>query len=407
MGDKNSKFDSKGEKVECKICGCYFHRLEVHLKKEHDITRKEYLKRFPGSSTISMAARENASRSAKGIPLLSVVLDNSKTIDKKKKKSANDSREFKVGVATLKLVSDSELTNLQKSEVPKHDEHWIPGKMEMKYIEEVAAGIEDCDNIFIYGPPGGGKTTMVKEIGAITNTPVYIFQLSNGISLEDFIGETKLITDEHGNNVTRWVDGAFTRCWREGYFIVFDEITAAPANIMLRLHGVLDGCDLAIIENGGEIVSRHERTRIFATDNTNGRGDDTGMFVGTNILNEATLDRFGTVVKYAYPDEVTERNILVFKTGIGVDTAKKMVEVAKKIRESFANEECYCTFSTRRLIGWAKKVVRFGDVRRAASVAVLGKLGSEDAKFVDSIIQRFFGGDFSVLDCESRNGCRK
>jgi cobaltochelatase CobS len=396
MGDKTKQFDSKGEKVQCRICDCWYHRLEVHLKKEHDITRKAYLKKYPGAPTISAAARKNASRAAKRIPpVIAAVTAGAGAVKKEESVPVDGPREFKVGVAKLRLVPDSELTALQKSEVPGHDENWMPGKREMEYMESIAVGIEDMDNIFIYGPPGGGKTTIVKEIGAITNTPVYIFQFSNGISLEDFIGETKLVTDEHGNNVTRWVDGAFTRCWREGYYIVFDEMTAAPANIMLRLHGVLDGSDLALIENGGEVIPRHERTRIFATDNTNGRGDDTGMFAGTNIMNEATLDRFGTVLKYSYPDEATERKILVAKSGIEIDVARKMVEVAKKVRESFANEECYCTFSTRRLIGWSKKIKRFGDVRKAADVAVLGKLGSEDAKFVESIIQRFFGGDFS------------
>jgi len=394
MGDKTKQHDSKGEKVQCRMCDCWYHRLEVHVKKEHGITREEYLRRHPGAPTISQAARKNASRARKVPPVIASATAASAALSVVKggKAKADKAREFNVGVATLNLVADSELTPIQKAEVPQHDENWQPGKREMEHLESVAVGIEDEDSIFIFGPPGGGKTTLVKEVSAIMNVPLFRFDFTNAISVEDFIGENRLVTDEHGNTITKWFDGAFTRCWRQGYHIVFDEFTGACANIMLRLHGPLEGDNLVIMENGGEIVPKHPRTRIFATDNTNGRGDDTGMFSGTNVLNEATLDRFGTVIKFAYPDKVTEKKILVAKTGISADAAKKMVEVAKLVREAFANEECYCTCSTRRLIGWSKKAVRYGDERKAAEIAILGKLSSDDASFVDSIIQRIFGG---------------
>lgn len=379
---KELEFDSKGRKVRCKICEKFFHRLEVHIKKEHGISKSEYLKKFPGSPTISEAARKNASRAKRNQPFVKV--DSENTSDTKDKA-------LDVGFAKLYITDDSQLTDLQKSQVPKNDEDWELGRQERESLEIIAAGIEDGDNIFVFGPPGSGKTSLIKQLGAITNTPVFIFHFSDGICVEDFIGEKELKNIGSGV-VTAWRDGAFTRCWKEGYFIVFDEISAINANIMLRLHGPLDGDDLVIMENGGEIVAKHKRTVIFATDNTNGRGDDTGMFSGTHILNEATLDRFGTCLKYGYPDKASERKILVSKTKISAEIANSMVEVANVIRESFANEQCYCTLSTRRLIAWAKKTLRFDDVRKAAEIAVIDRLSRDDGMFVESIIQRYFGG---------------
>jgi cobaltochelatase CobS len=201
-----------------------------------------------------------------------------------------------------------------------------------------------------------------------------------------------LIVNDEGVQVTTWKEGVFTRCWREGYFIVFDEITAASSNMMLRLHGPLDGDALTLSDNGGMVIPKGERTRIFATDNTNGRGDETGLFTGTSVLNEATLDRFGTTVKYGYPCKESEVKILMDKTGIDFNAATIMVDIAQKIRMSFLNDECSCTLSTRRLINWARKTVRMGDVRKAAYIAIINKLNKQDADFVNGVIQRFFGG---------------
>lgn len=395
MGSSTKKIDSKGrEKIECLECGNFYHRLEIHLKEKHSMTVSEYNTRHPGAPTISDAARAMASTAQKkahnptvGAPVGAVA----PVVEESTPESTDD---FKIGVARLQMRLDSELTALQKAEVPRHDAGWLPGKREMEQLEHIAVGIEDEDNIFIFGPTGCGKTTIVKQLAAIVNNPYKRFQFSQKISTEDFIGQMEIaIDDESGKQVTRWKDGAFTRCWREGHWILLDELTMAPPAILMRLQACLEGDDLVLIENGGEVVPRHTNTRVFATDNTNGRGDDTGLYAGANVLNEATLDRFGTVICFEYPDSATEANILVKRTNVKEEWARKMVEVALKVRAAFENEECYCTFSTRRLIAWAKKAKRYNNVRKAAKVAVIDKLSRDDAKFVDSIIQRYFGGE--------------
>lgn len=395
MGDKHQEYDDKGRKIVCKVCKCFYHRLEVHLKKVHNMTINEYTETYPGSPTISKAARDNASKSTNAPPVIAASLKKDvdvDAVDMGSDKGAFSVSSLQFGNAILNIVDDSELTSIQRAHVPKNDEKWQLGVNEREALEYVAAGVLDNDNIFIWGDPGAGKTTLVKQLGALLNVPVMIFQFSNAIAMEDFFGEPRLEKDEDGAVVTTWAQGLFTRCWREGYFIVFDEITAASANMMLRLHGPLDGDALVLAENGGEVIPKHHRTRIFATDNTNGRGDETGLFTGTSVLNEATLDRFGTVIHYGYPDAGSEAEILVSKTGIEVELASKMVLVARNIRESFKNEECSCTLSTRRLINWARKTVLLKNIRKASLLTIINKLSKNDADFVDGIVQRFFGG---------------
>lgn len=387
---KYEKIDEKGEKIQCKICGYFYHRLEVHLKKKHSMSLEEYLEEYPGEPTMSESAKKKASKSAKKRGKVDKTNDYEVLgVDTGKIK---DYSKLSVGLANLEVVRNDELGDFEKIYVPVNDEQWMPGATEYKSMEEIAVGVEDEDHIFIYGPPGAGKTTLIKQLGAMSNTPVIIFNIIEGVLPEDFLGSLKLVTDSDGNSVTEWVDGTFTKFWSIGSYVVFDEITAAPPNLMMRLHSILDSGDIILFEDGGRIIPKHPRTRFFATDNTNGRGDDSGMFAGTHILNEATLDRFNTVVKYSYTDPNNEKMILKAKGGVELKIARDMVKVAQKVRESFEKELCYCTLSTRRLIDWARKTVRYGDVRRASEVTILNKLGKEDCVFVNSIIQRHFGG---------------
>jgi len=112
------------------------------------------------------------------------------------------------------------------------------------------------------------------------------------------------------------------------------------------------------------------------------------------VCTRAPSDRFGIVIACEYPNADHEAKILCAKGDVSAKVAEKMVRVARKVRESFANEACFCTFSTRRLIAWAKMTTRFsGDARKASRPTVLNKLGREDSEFVNGLIQRYFGGD--------------
>lgn len=387
---KFDAFDEKGEKIQCKICGYFYHRLEIHLKKKHDMSLEEYKKKYPGEPTMSESAKNKASKTAKkrkktekASEYKTLGVDIGKT---------SDYSTLSVGLANLEIVKDDDLGDFAKQYVPDNDENWLPGKIEYTCMEELAVGVEDGDNVFIYGPPGAGKTTLIKQLGVMTNMPVFIFNIVEGVLPEDFLGSPRLTVDSRGNSITDWVDGTFSNFWKMGCYIVFDEITASPPNLLMRLHSILDSGDIVLYEDGGRIIPKNSRTRFFATDNTNGRGDDSGMFAGTHVLNEATLDRFNTVIKYSYTEPSNEKKIIAVKGGVDKKIATDMVKVACKVRESFDREECYCTLSTRRLIDWARKTVRYGDARRASRVTVLNKLGKEDYKFVDSLIQRHFGG---------------
>jgi cobaltochelatase CobS len=385
MGSIHSMLDSKGRpKVECLVCGAWHHRLDVHLSKRHGITVKDYKEKHPGAKTISDAAQESARVSQK-----KVVEKNDIHVEVDMA-AGEDFSVLPIGVA--KLVVRKDLTAGDLARVPQHDENWWPGEREKEQLECLALGIQNRENVFIFGPTGCGKTTIINELAALLCQPVVRVQANRKLTIEDFIGQNGLDVVD-GKHVTIWKDGVLPQAMRNGWWIVLDELCGADPGILLRLQAVLEGGALILTENYGEVVVPHSHFRIIASDNTNGHGDNSGLYAGLNVMNEATMDRFGVVIKAEYPSADVEKEILVRKGGVPTSQASKMVEVALRVREAMLAETCYCTFSTRRLIAWAKKSQQMRDVRRSARITVINKLSPEDGKFVDGLIQRYFGGD--------------
>lgn len=381
MSSKNQYDDNGNEKIRCMECDGWYHRLDVHLNAKHGMSSAEYTAMYSDAPTISEYAKKNASSSQK------------KKTNKKAAKASDGNTSLKFGCA--ELFERADVPEEDRAFIPEHDEKWLPGKAEMEIWEATALGIESREPVLIVGPTGCGKSTGVLELAAVVNQPVRRINLHGDVREAGFVGHMAVMVDEEtGQSITHWVDGILTRAMRRGHWLLLDELDAAPPQILFVLQAVLEkGGRLVLPENGGEVVRAHPYFRIIATANTLGRGDETGLYAGTNVLNEAFLDRFGVVVNADYPDQINEINILIERTGVGRDIAAKMVKVALKVRESFAHEQCYTTFSTRRLITWAEKTVKMKDAVKASRIAVVNRLSGDDREFVRGVIQRYFGGE--------------
>jgi len=391
MTSANQKFDKQGnKKIECQVCGKYYHRLDVHLKTKHGMSVSDYNHQFPGAPTISESARQNAQQAQKirsaGQASASVAAVQAAKVD-------DDPNTLKIGVARLKIRDD--LTEQDKAHLQTHDPHWVFGAKEMEQWEALAVGIEHNTPVYIAGPTGCGKTAAVKELAAAMNQPLRRVQLNRDFKVAEFTGRATLEIDpNNGQQITGWKDGVATEAMRMGHWLLLDEIDQIHPDVLMKLQAILEGSALVLTENFGEVIEPHPNFRLIATANTLGRGDDSGLYAGAKVMNEATMDRFGIVIKAGYAEKNTEANLLVARTGVAKDMARKMVEVAHKVREALAKEETSATFSTRRLIAWATMTVTFGCPRTASKYTVLNKLeDEEDAQFINGMIQRYFGGD--------------
>lgn len=389
-----NKFDKDGnERARCAECGRYFHRVDVHVKRSHKMSSEQYTEKHPGAELLS--AKASGKKSPKTRAKAASVVATAASTTTAAETTPSGARVYRVGRGTL--IERTDLDAEDEYHVPSHDAAWMVGAREMEVWEVSACAIEDAENILISGPTGGGKTATVMQIGAVINQPVYRHQMKGETRAAEFLGEKTVEIDETtGQNHVVFKYGILAKAMKRGWWLLIDEIDMAPPEVLTVLQGVLEGGDrkrLQLVENEGEVIEAHPGFRIIATANTLGRGDESGLYAGTKVLNAAFLDRFETVIQFDYPDAETEASIIVGKSKIGKREANRMVKIAGRVREANANEECECTMSTRQLIAWARKSDKLASVQRAAIYTILNKLNSEDRGLVEGVIQRYFGSE--------------
>lgn len=214
--------------------------------------------------------------------------------------------------------------------------------------------IDNGDGLFITGPTGSGKTSLVQQVCARLNIPLQQATAHDRLEVPELIGHQTIID---GDMVFQ--DGPLTTAMRHGHWFLLNEADLLGEGTATGLNDILEGQSLSIPENGGEIVHPHEDFRFIATGNTNGGGDASGLYAGTTRQNLSFMDRF-MVMEVGYMDSETELAVLEAKVPeLPEEIRKTMVEVANKFRSLFMGESdaegaIEVTMSTRTLVRWAK-----------------------------------------------------
>jgi cobaltochelatase CobS len=194
---------------------------------------------------------------------------------------------------------------------------------------------------------------------------------------------------------TKWVDGILPMAMRKGYWLLLDEIDFADPSVLSLLHPVLEENPVLVLkENDGEVIKPHPNFRVFGTANSIGAMQDrAGAFGGTNQMNEAFLDRWQVVL---VPNMSEKEELKVIKNKVGglkTRWAKRIVEFAQKVRDrklegfEFSSD----SFSTRRVIAWAKKTALLGSPISGARLAWLDKMPESEQAIVIKILETHFG----------------
>jgi len=259
--------------------------------------------------------------------------------------------------------------------------------------------MNSSDPFYLFGPAGSGKTSLIKQLAAKLNYPVFSITGHSRLEFPDMVGH---LTVENGNMIFQ--HGPLALAMKYGGVFLLDEIDLLDPATAAGLNGTLDGEPLCIPENGSEIITPHPLFRFAATANTNGGSDETGLYQGTLRQNLAFMDRFW-LCEINYPTPVTEEKLLSTKAkNLPEDLRKKMVEFANEVRKLFMgesidfNDTIEVTFSTRTLIRWADLTVRFQPlanqgiqpVTYALDRALGYRATRETRSFLHELAQRIF-----------------
>lgn len=276
--------------------------------------------------------------------------------------------------------------------------------------------LRNAEPTWLWGPSGAGKTSGIKQMCATLNWPLYRVQMTADFAVADFVGVTQVTIDEKtGQAVTTFRDGLLIQAMLNGGVLLVDEVSVAPPGVLMALQAVLersggdvdsvwrDGgswCSYINTENGGEVIHAHPRFRIAVTDNTNGQGDATGAYSGTNVMNEAFRSRFTQWLRKDYPAQSVWIKILTNKVrGLSKNDATRIVQVALDVNEGSAllgskkvtNE---AVINPRDTLAVARLFMVFGDLSIAFKVGVLDSMqgDSPDRQFIADLVRNREGG---------------
>lgn len=306
----------------------------------------------------------------------------SKLIGKRLPKSLRD-----FGVTTFKPEDWS--TEI-RAFIPKRNPHY---NIQLDQAHALALSWEMGERTLITGPTGSGKSSLVECLCALVNRPVIRVNMTGDIESTILFGS--LVVE---NGATVWKDGPVTEAVRFGAVAMIDEWDVTPPEILFGMQWLLEeNGKLFLKEMPGDSASKfltpHENFRIVCLGNTVGQGDDTGRYSGTNVQNNASIDRFQTTIKLDYLDPTHEKKIIEDNAaGLKEGMAGKMVSFAGLVRTAAKQNNINLTMSPRTLINWAKKTVVFGDTKRALLLAFGNKLRESDHKIVSEFYTKVFGG---------------
>lgn len=258
------------------------------------------------------------------------------------------------------------------------------------FLSHIIDSVNSNENVLLTGGTGVGKTTHVEQLAARCNIPLLRVNFNGETRMSDFVGKNLVINGE-----TIWVDGILPLAMKMGYWLLLDEIDFADPAVLSLLHPVLETNPCLVIkENKGEVIRPHTNFRIFATANSIGAMQDkANSFSGTNHMNDAFLDRFQVMLvpNLSQRDEI--RIIRMKVGGLKSRWAKKIVEFAHRIRERQLDGHDFSsdTFSTRRILSWAKKTALLRSPIEGAKLAWLDKLPESEHEAMIKFLELQFG----------------
>ena len=260
----------------------------------------------------------------------------------------------------------------------------------------ILAGFKHNRRVMVQGYHGTGKSTHIEQVAARLNWPCIRVNLDSHVSRIDLIGKDAIVLKD-GKQVTEFREGILPYCLRSNTALVFDEYDAGRPDVMFVIQRVLEVSGKLTLLDQSKVITPHPAFRLFATTNTIGLGDTSGLYHGTQQINQGQMDRWSIVTTLNYLPHDDEVKIILAKVKSFAKTDAKrkqvgaMVRVADLTRSAFINGDLSTVMSPRTVITWAENADIFGDVGFAFRVTFLNKCDELERALVAEFYQRAFG----------------
>ncbi len=261
----------------------------------------------------------------------------------------------------------------------------------------ICAGFGKNRRVMVQGYHGTGKSTHIEQVAARLNWPLIRINLDAHISRIDLIGRDAIVLQD-GQQVTEFREGLLPWALQHPVALVFDEYDAGRPDVMFVIQRVLETEGKLTLLDQNRVIRPNPFFRLFATTNTIGLGDTTGLYHGTQAINQGQMDRWNIVTTLNYLPAAVEGQIVLAKSGEydnpdGKQTVEKMIKVADLSRQGFINGDISTVMSPRTVISWAQNTLIFGDVGFAFRVTFLNKCDEAERPLIAEYFQRVFGTD--------------
>ena len=280
--------------------------------------------------------------------------------------------------------------------VPEIDKNY---KFDPDTTRSILAGFSNNKRVLIQGYHGTGKSTHIEQVASRLNWPCVRVNLDSHISRIDLLGKDAIILKD-GKQITQFQDGILPWAFQNPVAIVFDEYDAGRPDVMFVIQRILETSGKLTLLDQSRIITPNKYFRLFATANTVGLGDTSGLYHGTQQINQGQMDRWNIVSILNYLANNVEEKIVLSKvkelnTKEGRELIRSMVNTADLTRSGFMNGDISTVMSPRTVITWAENYILFKDVEYSFKLSFLNRCDELERLVIEEYFQRSFGIDMS------------
>ena len=263
----------------------------------------------------------------------------------------------------------------------------------------ILAGFAFNRRVMVQGYHGTGKSTHIEQVAARLNWPCLRVNLDSHISRIDLIGKDAIVLRD-GKQVTEFREGILPWALQNNVALCFDEYDAGRPDVMFVIQRVLESSGRLTLLDQNKVIKPHPAFRLFSTTNTIGLGDTSGLYHGTQQINQGQMDRWSIVTTLNYLPHDNEVDIVLakakhYRDAAGRDIVSKMVRVADLTRNAFVNGDLSTVMSPRTVIIWAENADIFRDIGFAFRVTFLNKCDELERPLVAEFYQRCFNTELA------------